>query len=68
MYQFKKISGFSFCQFKDVYKRQELALKYYDNAVNSLDGERQIVFDCGYSGSVSSGLMPVCKNKVIRCV
>lgn len=45
--------------------QKELALKYYYNAVNSLDGERQIVFDCGYSGSVSSGLMPVCKNKVI---
>lgn len=45
--------------------QKKLAMLYYGDRIDNLKGDRQIVFDCGYSGSVSSGLMPVCKNKII---
>lgn len=40
-------------------RQKHLAERYYADAFRG-SGKRRLVFDCGYSGSVSAGLMAVC--------
>lgn len=42
-------------------EQQALAERYYKNVFCGA-GKRQLVFDCGYSGSISVGLMSTCKT------
>lgn len=42
-------------------RQKALAEDYYTNILQG-SKKRKLVFDCGYSGSVSSGLMKLCRN------
>lgn len=45
-------------------RQKELAEKYYSQIFQNFE-DRQLVFDCGYSGSVSAGLMSIRKDLII---